>query len=156
MNIYWINMTNDIKFYISHCITFNKVKKFEVKSKTTSKTILSHSLRNRYVFDLWDLSAELISKNSNYKYVLDIIEHYSKFTNSFLLNTKESQEIFPIIKNFFKINGFPKYLITDNGKEFKNKILSYFCEQNKVRFFRGLISTIFTRCGRASLSNNTI
>ncbi len=35
-------------------------------------------------------------------------------------------------------NGFPKYLITDNGTEFKNKLLKEFCENNHVKFIHGL------------------
>ena len=35
-------------------------------------------------------------------------------------------------------NGFPKFLITDNGLEFKNKILKDFCETNMVKFIHGL------------------
>ena len=48
------------------------------------------------------------SKNTNYKYIIDIIDHFSKYTNSSLLNTKDAYEIFIIVKNFMKINGFPK------------------------------------------------
>ena len=78
--------------------------------------------------DIWYLPPELNSKHCNYKYVLDVIDHFTKFTNSFLLNSKESLEIFAHIKNFFIIYGHLKYLATDNGSEFKNKIWKKFMQ----------------------------
>ena len=51
--------------------------------------------------------------------MVDIIDYFSKYTESNFLNNKESNEIFPIIKNFIKIHGAPKYLITDKGGNLK-------------------------------------
>ena len=80
--------------------------------------------------DLWELSEELKGK-SNYKYILNMIDHFSKFTQSYLLNTKESLEVFSKIRNFIETFGESKYLVTDNGKEFKNKILEQYCKEKK-------------------------
>ena len=63
-----------------------KVKiKFSEKQK--SITILSKGPKDRYVVDLWYPPEELSGK-SNYHYVLDIIDHFSRFCQSYLLNTK--------------------------------------------------------------------
>lgn len=80
--------------------------------------------------DLWELSEELKGK-SNYKYILNMIDHFSKFTQSYLLNTKESLEVFSKIRIFIETFGESKYLVTDNGKEFKNKILEQYCKEKK-------------------------
>ena len=72
--------------------------------------------------DIWVLSEEL-KGNTNYKYVLDIIDHFSKFTQAYLLNTKEGLEVFSKIRNFCDLYGNPNILITDNGLEFKNKYI---------------------------------
>ena len=49
--------------------------------------------------DLWYLPEDLSGK-SNYHYVLDIVDHFSKFCQSYLLNIKESLEIFCKIRLF--------------------------------------------------------
>jgi len=82
-------MFQDIKNHLKNCITCSKIKKFEKHEKAPTKTILSHGARDRYIV-----------------YVLDIIDHFPKFTQSYLLNSKEIYEIFPIIKNFFKSYGY--------------------------------------------------
>ena len=56
-------------------------------------------------------------------FIIKYINCYIKFSQSYLLNTKESLEVFSKIRSFIAQYGAPKYLITDNGKEFKNKIL---------------------------------
>ena len=37
-----------------------------------------------------------------------------------------------------KTNGFPKYIISHNGCEFKNKILRDYCIENNILFVHGL------------------
>jgi hypothetical protein len=106
--------------------------------KNLCNIILSKGPKDRYVADLWVLPPELNSSHASYKYVIDIINHFSKYTESNLLNTKESYEIFPKIKNFIKIHDAPKYLITDNGGEFKNHMLKKFCIDNNIKFLHGL------------------
>ena len=92
-NIYWINIIEDIKNHINKCLTCNKIKKINKNSKIPSKNILSKGPRDRYVADLWYLPPELNSKYTSYKYVLNIIDNFSKFTQSYLLNSKEEYEI---------------------------------------------------------------
>lgn len=102
------------------------------------KTIISKGPCYRYVCDLWMLPPELNTANTSYKYVIDIIDHFSKYTEFYLLNTKESFEIFTFIKNFIKTHDFPKYLISGNGKEFNNDLLNKFCLENNISFLHGL------------------
>ena len=81
---------------------------------------------------------EYLKVHSNYLYVLDIIDHFSKFSISYLLNTKEKYEVFTHIRDFIEKNGKLNYLVTHNGKEFKNKLLSEYCQVNKIKFIHGL------------------
>ena len=56
-----------------------------------------------------------------------MIDHFSKFTQSYLLNTKESLEVVSKIRNFIETFEPSKYLVTDNGRELKNKTLKEYC-----------------------------
>ena len=80
----------------------------------------------------------LFKGHSNYSYVLDIIDHFSKFYNSYLLNTNEKFEIFTYIRNFIELYGKPKYLVTNNVSEFINLLLKDYCEKNGIKFIHGL------------------
>ena len=113
------------------------MKTIEKSKREKSITILSHGPKDRYVADLWYLP-EYLKGHSNYLYVLDIIDHFSKFCNSYLLNTKEKYEIFTHIREFIENYGKPNYLVTDNGTEFKNNLLSEYCKENEIKFIHGL------------------
>ena len=131
-DFYWINLKEDVIKYIQNCEICCKYKNIQKNEKQKSITILSKGPRDRYVVDLWYLPDDLIGK-SNYHYVLDIIDHFSKFCQSYLLNTKESLEVFCKIRLFIENYGIPKYLISDNGSEFKNKTLKDFCIENNIK-----------------------
>ena len=75
-----------------------------------------------------------VTGKSNYKYVLDIIDHFTKFSQSYLLNTKETLEVFCKIREFIEFYGIPKYLISDNGSEFKNKKLKNYSIKKILNF----------------------
>ena len=134
---YWIGIKKDIEIYIKNCVDCAKMKTIEKSKREKTVTILSHGPRDRYVADLWYLP-EYLKGHSNYLYVLDIIDHFSKYCNSYLLNTKEKYEVFTHIREFIEKNGKPNYLVTDNGTEFKNKLLAEYCQDNKIKFLHGL------------------
>ena len=86
-------MKNYIDLYIKNYVDCAKMKSNEKSKKEKTITILSRGPKDRYVADLLYLP-EYLKGHSNYLYVLDIIDHFSKFCNSYLLNTKEKFEIF--------------------------------------------------------------
>ena len=136
-NYDWVGIKKDVENYIKKCVECAKMKTIEKSKREKSITILSHGPKDRYVADLWYLP-EYLKGHSNYLYVLDIIDHFSKFCNSYLLNTKEKYEIFTHIKDFIENYGKPNYLVTDNGTEFKNNLLSEYCKENEIKFIHGL------------------
>jgi len=71
--------------------------------------------------DITYLSKELNSKNSSYKYIIDSIDHFSKYYWGFLIKNKTSETILNKIKLFFKTNKKTIILQTDIGLEFSNK-----------------------------------
>ena len=69
---------------------------------------------------------------------MHIIDHYSKYLFGELLINKESNTILDNLKKIFFSTSFPKELCSDNGKEFRNKNLSNFLENNNVKEIHGL------------------
>ena len=72
--------------------------------------------------DLTELPNELKINNS-YLYLFNIIDHFSKFGMSYLIENKEAKTILKFLKNALECNGFPPEICSDNGKEFKNKLI---------------------------------
>ena len=124
-------MNNDIANIIKLCTTCNQPFKFKSLSKKT-KIILDKEPHYRYVVDIWYLSDD-IKSGIDYKYVLDIIDHFSKWYNGYLLKTKEAVEVLKKIELFIENFGKCKILQVDNGTEFKNKLLETYCNNNNIK-----------------------
>ena len=96
------------------------------------KIILDNGPHYRYVADLWYLNQD-IRDLTGYNYVLDIIDHFSKWYYGYLLKTKEAAEVLKKIEMFIESFGKCKILQVDNGTEFKNKLLEGYCKENNIK-----------------------
>ena len=130
-NWYWYGITKDIQNYINSCPLCNNKGKFK-KLKAKSKIIIENGPHYRYIADLWTIPKE-ISSETEYKYILDIVDHFSKWYYGYLLKSKSAEEVLINLENFCELFGYPKILQTDNGGEFKNKQLENFCEKNSIK-----------------------
>ena len=130
-NWYWNGMKKDIATFIKTCPFCNTGNKFK-KLKGKNKIIIENGPHYRYVADIWTLPKEIAS-TTKYKYILDIVDHFSKWYYGYLLHTKEAKEILKNIEIFCENFGNPKILQTDNGKEFKNDLLNTYCLNQDIK-----------------------
>ena len=72
----------------------------------------------------------LKQNNTNEKYVLDIIDHTSKFLKSYGLKTKTSHEILQCFRDYIYSVDKPSIFQFDNGTEFKNNEILAFLHNN--------------------------
>lgn len=83
--------------------------------------------------DLTDLSIELINNNNKKDKKLEyIIDNLSKFAYAKILSSEKALDALPVLMRYINIRGNPKILITDNGKEFVNKLFNDFLENNDI------------------------
>jgi transposase InsO family protein len=75
-----------------------------------------------------------LEKNSGYNYLLTVIDCFSKYTWDKPIKNKSADEI---IKSFDEIfeERKPVKLLTDKGKEFKNKNFQSFLKEHNVVWF---------------------
>ena len=91
--------------------------------------------------DLSDIP-DLIKNETNYKYILHILDHYSKYLFDELLTNKKAETIISKLPNIFYINGFPEEICLDNGKEFRNKKLSKFLKDKNFMNYMVYLETL--------------
>lgn len=67
---------------------------------------------------------------------MDIIDHFSKWSMSYLLKNKESETVLSKIKSFINVNGPCQIFQTDNGLEFNNINLKVYLENLNIKYIR--------------------
>jgi len=90
--------------------------------------------------DIW--SADLIEtvnvkNNLNYRYILTIIDLYTRFAWAIPLLNKKAESVKVAFENLFESdpNRIPRKLYVDNGKEFYNKIMEDFLKENDIDIY---------------------
>ena len=128
---YWEGYSKFIRHTISKCpICFSKNKRKKIQMPI--KQIIDQGPLFRYQADLWYLDDDL-KRNNNYEFILDVIEHFSKYLFSFLFTDKTSLLVLSKIKLLFLQFGKCKLFQTDNGKEFKNNDMKIYFENEGVK-----------------------
>ena len=126
---YWENFSSDIKSIIKACpICTSNIHN---KIKMPIKLIEDFGPHYRYICDIWYLDEDL-KKNNDFKYCLDVIDHFSKFLYSYLLKDKSMESVLSKIKIHFFNHGKCKFFQTDNGSEFKNRELKIYLENENI------------------------
>ena len=82
---------------------------------------------------------EKLREGDDIKYLLTIIDTFSKYTYAYLLKNKKSETVLANFKNFINTNGKSAKLHTDNGKEFVNQILTNYCNKSGIIMIHGRI-----------------
>ena len=124
-------MYEDVKDYVKNCSICQQLHK-SVNKKPDIKQIISKGPRERYVVDLVDIDEEIQDGNKQYKYILNIIDHYSKLVGSYLLNKKTAKDVLFKINDFICHYGQPGILQCYHGKEFDNKSLKEYCQDKDI------------------------
>lgn len=90
------------------------------KTKAPLKPIKSICTMERVQVDLVDMSS---SPDGNFKWILHLKDHFSKFSTLYPLIDKSSAGVATQIAHWIGMCGVPKILQCDNGTEFKGILL---------------------------------
>ena len=91
--------------------------------------------RYQWQADLIEIS-NVSEKNDGYKFILSVIDIYTRFAWLRLLKSKKAVEVCEQFKDILStVDVKPLTLLTDKGGELKNKIFEKFCTENKIKLF---------------------
>ena len=77
--------------------------------------------------------------DENAKYLLSIIDTFTKFAHNYIMNNKMDDTVIGHLKDFIIKNGRPNSIDTDNGKEFCNKLIEEYCRENNINITHVII-----------------
>ena len=121
------------------------------ENNPTNKTIIK-SIDDTWSSDLLDMNDYDPKNNKGYRYILVVIDNFSKFGWIRSLKNKYSQSITDAFSEIIKSsNRKPSHLETDDGKEYVNEIFNEFLKNNIIKRYsrytdkRAVIAERFNR-----------
>ena len=103
------------------------------KNYETNKTIIKH-IDDTLSIDLLDMIDYSISNNKGYRYILVVIDNFSKFAWTIPLKNKHAQTIKDGFSNIINSSKRKPHLIeSDDGKEFVNKDFNEYLKLNNIK-----------------------
>ena len=127
----WDNMLGDVLSYIKYDCTQYINQKAGEKIDAKSKIIITKGPKERFIIDGFQLD-QITAEITGFSYVIEIIDHFSKFLKSYAVKENNSKSALLCIKDYCNYIGYPKLIQTDNGLEYKNSVIKEFCESNKI------------------------
>ena len=115
-------------------IFIDEIHSKPLKKNYPPKKINIKSIDNTWSSDLLDMNDYGIRYNKGYRYILVVIDNFSKFGWTFSLKNKYAQSITDAFSQFIKTSKQKSNLLeTDDGKEYVNKIFSEFLNNHNIK-----------------------
>jgi len=144
-------------------ITFDYVKSWLIDQTayTLHKKARRIFKRNKYyvsfIDELWQsdlIDMSMFSRqNSGFKYIVTIIDCFSKYLFAVAVKTKKSMEIMNVFKTIFETRK-PLKLMSDRGGEYDNNQFKAFTNNNNVKFYTTKDKLI--KCAIIERANRTL
>lgn len=107
----------------------------DIKRKFPRLSVYSAGIDDIWSMDIIDMT-KWKDYNDNYIYALNIIDVFSKFAWSIPLKNKTSLAILEAFENTIKTSHRkPNYIWVDQGKEFYNKDMKKYLQDNKIKIY---------------------
>ena len=116
-----------INLFVSLCWLHAEHKPITRRMKEVTNPLQAPSFLSMLAIDLMDFRNLPCTCRNPYKWVINLIDHHTKFVNSHPLHAKSADEVLDAVKNYCFSYGYPRKILIDNGGEFCNSKLKLFC-----------------------------
>ena len=135
---YWKGMNKDIRKYITNC-TLCCRGKAKVKAYPLQMTEIPDRPFDKIAIDL---VMECKTSTLGNKHILTIIDHLTGWLEAFPIPDKSADTIVSTFLNqYLLVHMCLRYILSDNGTEFKNTLMDQVLKQELTEYFQHLTPT---------------
>ena len=124
---YWPNLRSDTKKFVKECITCQQTKTAATLQKQWQELPPVQQPMDRISMDITEM---VVAKG--YRYVLTVIDHFSRYVKLFKLRSRHAEEVVRNIQSYMGDYGVPKTLLADNACEFRSRLLADLCHTHGI------------------------
>ena len=122
---YWKGMNKDIRKYIANC-ALCRHDKAKVQQYPLQMTEIPDKPFDKIAIDL---VTDCETSTSGNKHILTIIDHLTGWPEAFPIPDKSADTIVAtLINHYLPVHMCPRYILSDNGMEFKNSLMDQVLE----------------------------
>ena len=125
---------NDVNEFLSRKWAYALHK--PVRQKFKRRKYVTSGMNRQWQADLVEMG-KFANENKQYKYMLTVIDIFSRYAYARALKNKSGPEVAAALKDIFKENEYitPRFIQTDQGKEFYNKHVIKLCKEYNIKLF---------------------
>ena len=128
---FWPNLKVDVCNFVKRCVTCQRVKSNKGLQTQYQELPPVQAPLQRIGMDVTDM----VGGNHGYRYILTIIDHYSRYVKFFPLPTKHTTHITQHLEEYIADYGTPQSIVLDNGGEFTSKEFQNFCHSHHITLY---------------------
>jgi len=124
--VHWPRMREEVTDFIRSCSVCQQLRKDPTRSHGAWYTVSATEPNKRIAMDS-------IGPLDAYKYILVLIDCMPRYVELFPTRTVSAEECAEKLLEFYGRNGTPEELLSDNNKEFVNKLVDTFLKYTGTR-----------------------
>ena len=129
---FWPTMYNDVKEYTSTCEICQKNKRKYHATRAPLCPLPVGDIFSRIHIDVIGILPE--SGPNNCRYILIVVDSFSKWIEAFPLKTQTSLEIAEVLfREYFSRYGFPQQINSDRGANLISRIMQHLCKFCRIK-----------------------
>lgn len=106
----------------------------QARKKYPTRKYIVHDIDEQWQADLAEVGL-IADKNQGNRYILTVIDIFSRYAWCRALRNKQGKTVSEALNDIFKEGRIPKWLQTDQGKEFQNRFVQDLLRSHHVEWF---------------------
>ena len=128
----WKGINKNVRKYIANCTPCHR-EKAKVPAYPLQMTEILDRPFNKITIDP---VTECKTSSSGFKHILTIIDHLTGWQKAFPIPENSADTIvFTFINQYLPVHLCPRYILSDNGTEFKNHLFDQVLKQESKEYF---------------------
>lgn len=106
----------------------------QARKRFSVRHYIVHDIDEQWQADLAEMQ-DIASKNNGYRYILTVIDIFSRYAWARPLKSKRGEEVAAAFRDIFREGRIPKRIQTDQGREFENRHVRALLNDHDIELF---------------------